>query len=447
MGRLGRGTAFALWVMFSGCGPVEESGPLIEERGSCVLASCGGPGQACGQVDDGCGGTIDCGGCPSGLRCEAGSCVEGEAPAGRGDAPLPAPGWSAELGTAVLGVAVTPGGEVLALWLDGRLESQTLRLTAWSGSGHRLWTRDLGRLDGPVFPHGASLAASATGIYFQLSPVCSMHCQPIRWRGEVLSGSVLVKLSADGVPQWRQHTGGMGLGISLALDGGVAVMSRRPSSAQTEVRRFDARGRLRWHRSLRGAQALDLDGADHLWVGGVDPTRGTYLVRFDRAGAPVLSRLLDGAASRVKALAGTPEGGAIAAVTAAGSFRWAGGTHGGGYGPGAEPGTVFVFLDADGTERTALEENTFWTQVRLASLPGGRWAATAGPCAVLFRYDAGGGKTSVDGVVDACDPRLDSAPAAALAASEELTVVGGAHQRGSTEPAPPSEGYLRVFGN
>jgi len=41
----------------------------------CPNLECGMPGVECGDLQDGCGHTIDCGGCPDGQDCEGGSCV------------------------------------------------------------------------------------------------------------------------------------------------------------------------------------------------------------------------------------------------------------------------------------------------------------------------------------------------------------------------------------
>ena len=45
---------------------------------ACTPKTCEDLGYECGQADDGCGGTLDCGTCPDGKSCQDHRCVEGE---------------------------------------------------------------------------------------------------------------------------------------------------------------------------------------------------------------------------------------------------------------------------------------------------------------------------------------------------------------------------------
>jgi hypothetical protein len=47
----------------------------------CAPATCESLGQQCGQASNGCGGDLDCGGCPSSKACVGGLCVDSSAPA------------------------------------------------------------------------------------------------------------------------------------------------------------------------------------------------------------------------------------------------------------------------------------------------------------------------------------------------------------------------------
>ena len=53
--------------------------PANASTNGCAAISCEELGVSCGMVDDGCGTTLDCGGCDDGFACEAGSCALGVA--------------------------------------------------------------------------------------------------------------------------------------------------------------------------------------------------------------------------------------------------------------------------------------------------------------------------------------------------------------------------------
>jgi hypothetical protein len=55
---------------------LEVSTPAWMPSGGCVPATCASLGQECGQPNDGCGGTLDCGGCGNTELCDSGLCVE-----------------------------------------------------------------------------------------------------------------------------------------------------------------------------------------------------------------------------------------------------------------------------------------------------------------------------------------------------------------------------------
>jgi len=58
----------------------------------CEPTTCEAAGAECGEIDDGCGGTLDCGGCSDGVACVAGSC--GCAPDAAEPNDVPAMGFS-----------------------------------------------------------------------------------------------------------------------------------------------------------------------------------------------------------------------------------------------------------------------------------------------------------------------------------------------------------------
>ena len=53
---------------------VGDSGPADADGGSCTPKTCQAQGFQCGSQTDGCGGTLECGTCPSGA-CNAGKCA------------------------------------------------------------------------------------------------------------------------------------------------------------------------------------------------------------------------------------------------------------------------------------------------------------------------------------------------------------------------------------
>jgi len=54
------------------CGPV---GTPPTPCPQCVPKTCASAGAECGTLHDGCGGTLDCGGCGTGQTCNANTCV------------------------------------------------------------------------------------------------------------------------------------------------------------------------------------------------------------------------------------------------------------------------------------------------------------------------------------------------------------------------------------
>jgi hypothetical protein len=55
---------------------LEVSTPAWMASGECVPATCESLGRECGQLSDGCGGTLECGGCGNTELCDSGLCVE-----------------------------------------------------------------------------------------------------------------------------------------------------------------------------------------------------------------------------------------------------------------------------------------------------------------------------------------------------------------------------------
>jgi hypothetical protein len=57
------------------CGGAGISNRCGTGTGGCNKLTCAGQNVACGQASDGCGGLVDCGGCPSGRYCQNGACL------------------------------------------------------------------------------------------------------------------------------------------------------------------------------------------------------------------------------------------------------------------------------------------------------------------------------------------------------------------------------------
>ena len=72
-GTLGLST-WAVWS--SQAAALEVSTPAWIPSGGCMPATCESLGQECGQPADGCGGTLNCGGCEGNELCDSGACVE-----------------------------------------------------------------------------------------------------------------------------------------------------------------------------------------------------------------------------------------------------------------------------------------------------------------------------------------------------------------------------------
>jgi len=84
------------WAVWSSqAAPLELSTPTWMTSGGCAPATCQSLGQECGQPSDGCGGSLDCGGCGSGEACASGLCVDNSTPPPEPtprSAPTPPPG-------------------------------------------------------------------------------------------------------------------------------------------------------------------------------------------------------------------------------------------------------------------------------------------------------------------------------------------------------------------
>lgn len=96
--------------------------PGIPPGGGCKAKTCAQLTTECGQVDDGCGGKIDCGSCPDGKHCENGKCVEGQGPSGEAD--TSSSGWKWALGIVGL-LAVAAGGYVAIKGMPGSKKNPT----------------------------------------------------------------------------------------------------------------------------------------------------------------------------------------------------------------------------------------------------------------------------------------------------------------------------------
>lgn len=66
--RLG---ALVVVALALGCGTTETPPP---DRGTCVPITCASANRSCGQIDDGCGNTLECGQCAQGQHCASGAC-------------------------------------------------------------------------------------------------------------------------------------------------------------------------------------------------------------------------------------------------------------------------------------------------------------------------------------------------------------------------------------
>jgi hypothetical protein len=80
------------WAVWSSqAAPLELSTPTWMTSGGCAPATCQSLGQECGQPSNGCGGSLDCGGCGSGEMCSSGVCIDApvSVPPPEGGAPKP----------------------------------------------------------------------------------------------------------------------------------------------------------------------------------------------------------------------------------------------------------------------------------------------------------------------------------------------------------------------
>ena len=69
--------ALSTWAAWSSqTAALEVSTPAWMSAGGCAPATCESLGQECGQPGDGCGGTLNCGGCEGNELCDSGVCVE-----------------------------------------------------------------------------------------------------------------------------------------------------------------------------------------------------------------------------------------------------------------------------------------------------------------------------------------------------------------------------------
>ena len=69
----GQLSTWAVWSSKSAA--LEVSTPAWIASGGCVPSTCETLDQVCGQPSDGCGGTLNCGGCSTGALCSSGICI------------------------------------------------------------------------------------------------------------------------------------------------------------------------------------------------------------------------------------------------------------------------------------------------------------------------------------------------------------------------------------
>jgi hypothetical protein len=117
------------WAVWSSeAAALELSTPTWMVSGGCAPATCQSLGQECGQPSNGCGGSLNCGGCGGGEVCASGTCVDASTPpptptppAGPGGFPSPAttgitdewcPRWD-ELKKSTSGRTITQDGAVI----------------------------------------------------------------------------------------------------------------------------------------------------------------------------------------------------------------------------------------------------------------------------------------------------------------------------------------------
>jgi hypothetical protein len=254
---------------------------------TCTPTTCAAAGATCGPIPDGCGGSLACGTCAGGATCGGGGTpnVCGAPPVRGGDTRwVEYVAGGGEEG--VWGVRADGAGELAVVIRNGTYPRQSLTVRKLAADRSVRWEKALAVDAGSVEP--ARLAVSPAGSVFV---AVNLGCASFPCTGNDLGGQPLrsgvVKFAANGAFEWQKPFDGWSWGaLAVARDGKVAL----PSEAWTTGKSFvvhDPGGNELWSARLGDAAAQQLafapDGS--LYVSWYDyPTVSNRLARFDAAG-------------------------------------------------------------------------------------------------------------------------------------------------------------------
>ncbi|MFL5319767.1 MAG: hypothetical protein ACJ790_08925, partial [Myxococcaceae bacterium] len=189
---------------------------------SCTPKTCSELSATCGAVDNGCGGTLSCGSCGANESCVQNACK----------AATPAGGtfqWTMTVNGTVSAVTVDAAGNAYTAGVNQQLQ---LVLRKVDAEGHMLFERAYPEAGNHILIGGDALAVSALGnIFLHYTTACpddaaSTFCVSASWGGGSFGAGVLVKLGPDGTFAWAKPTGEQALSLVVDSNGSAIALSR-----------------------------------------------------------------------------------------------------------------------------------------------------------------------------------------------------------------------------
>lgn len=292
-----------------GAGPANICGT----GGACVPTTCAASGASCGQLPNGCGATLQCGTCPAGETCGASTpnvCGTPQTPAGT-------TAWVHIFPGAPVSAVGTDGLALAAVALSGESESSVAKV---NDGGAVLWTQPdpaaytsatLSAADGSAYFAGFTPSAPTAGFLARYSSNGASRTtvdlgSDFTWFGSLASNAV-------GDVAWVRHDRApprIGIlradGTRLTIAQGATLPVSFTAVALDEAGNAVAAGQVMQSFMVRGQTVA----------------AGPALLKFDRGGTLLWARSLAGTSGTFSSMGTTHLGTVVAAGELSGNLTW-----------------------------------------------------------------------------------------------------------------------------
>ncbi|MFL5318393.1 MAG: hypothetical protein ACJ790_01960 [Myxococcaceae bacterium] len=317
---------------------------------SCVAATCADLGSgACGDFDDGCGGTLNCGGCAANEICTtSGGCY---APAGANHSniewvrTIASPEWDD-----LRSVTIDAQGDIWTVGYDSRGRAagqEALSILRFDSNGNLKSTITHADMGHWSWINNDALAITSSGdLFLHYYVNCTDHaCQYAKWGAQSVGNSLLIKLAQDGSFLWVAQEGDYANDLAITPSGTAWTTTGGFMGGSTLVRRSGS------------GQLLPTPGVTDSYIGGL-AVDGAGDVLFgadnglelrDDSGAKMWKQRLTGTGwATLNSVKIAPNGTIAATGKATGSLSWGGGSI---IVPGQLNTVALLTANADGTPR------------------------------------------------------------------------------------------------